>query len=178
MGQLKIEVEKEGKDRNAILTNQQRAYEASVRKLDSLIEMRMNKEVTQEEFLAKKADLLKEKTRLQELLNDTDNRVNQWVRKAETVLAFARDAKKKFETGGLEDKRSILSALGSNLLLKDRILSISIQKPLLLVEEAAGEVRKIHATLEPLESGENKAELEEIYSQNLILGGQADSNCR
>lgn len=176
MKQLQVEAEIEEGDRNMILTNQQKSYETSVKKLDSLIEMRMNEEVTQEEFLSKKATLLQEKDRLHELLNDTDGRINQWVQKAETVFSFAKDAKRKFETGDLEEKRHILSALGSNLFLKDKILTISIQKPLLLVEEAAGEVKKIHARLEPLNSEENKANLEEVYSNNLVLGDRPGSN--
>jgi len=131
--------------------------------------MRMNDEISKEEFLEKKSELLEEKVKLQELLNDTDNRVKKWVDKAETIFNFARDAKKKFEKGSLEEKKQILSALGSNLLLKDKKLSISIQKPLLLIEKAAKEVKAIHKRLEPLKKPINTEEIEKLYSQNPVL---------
>lgn len=169
--QLRLEAEKESKDRNKILVRQQRDYQNCVKKVDALIEMRMRDEITQEEFLNKKTELIKEKSRLQELLEDTDNRVNKWLIKAEDVFNFARDAKKKFETGTLEEKRLILTSLGSNLLLKDKILSISIEKPLILVEKAAKEVKTIYDRLEPLKEAQNKLNFDEIYSKSPLLGG-------
>jgi len=167
--QLKKESKIEVEDRNKILENQKRAYKNCVKKIDRLIEMRMNNEISQEEFLRKKKELLEEKVRLKELLNDTDDRINKWVKKAEAVLNFARNAKKEFEKGSLEKKRQILSALGSNLLLKDKKLIISIEKPLILMEKVAQEVRTIHRRFEPLKKPVNTREIEEIYSQNPIL---------
>jgi len=167
--QLKKESKIEVEDRNKILENQKRAYKNCVKKIDRLIEMRMNNEISQEEFLRKKKELLEEKVRLKELLNDTDDRINKWVKKAEAVLNFARNAKKEFEKGSLEKKRQILSALGSNLLLKDKKLIISIEKPLSLMEKVSQEVKKIHRRFEPLKKPVNTREIEKIYSQNPIL---------
>ena len=167
--QLKKESKIEVEDRNKILESQKRAYKNCVKKIDRLIEMRMNNEISQEEFLRKKKELLEEKVRLKELLNDTDDRINKWVKKAEAVLNFARNAKKEFEKGSLEKKRQILSALGSNLLLKDKKLIISIEKPLSLMEKVSQEVKKIHRRFEPLKKPVNTREIEKIYSQNPIL---------
>ena len=167
--QLKKESKIEVEDRNKILESQKRAYKNCVKKIDRLIEMRMNNEISQEEFLRKKKELLEEKVRLKELLNDTDDRINKWVKKAEAVLSFARNAKKEFEKGSLEKKRQILSALGSNLFLKDKKLIISIEKPLSLMEKVSQEVKKIHRRFEPLKKPVNTREIEKIYSQNPTL---------
>ena len=118
----------------------------------------------------------KEKTKLEELLNDTGDRVNKWLEVAEKTFAFAEKAKERFENGTLEEKREILAALGSNLILKDKKLSISIQKPLLLLEGVAQEVKAIHRRLEPLESVENKGKIDDIYSQSPIVLRGEDSN--
>ena len=176
MKQLKIENKKEIRDRNEILENQKKTYKNCIKKIDTLIEMRMNDEITQEEFLKKKSDLVKEKSQLQELLNDSDGRINKWVEKAETVFNFARDAKRRFKIGTMEEKREILSALGSNLILKDGKLSILIQKPLILMEKAVEEVKQINQRLEPLKNRINTREIEEIYSQNPTLLRGLDSN--
>lgn len=169
--QIHLEAEKESEDRNVILNQQQRNYQDCVRKIDNLIEMRAAEEITQEEFLEKKMELMKEKIRLQELLQDTDNRINNWVTKAEKLFNFARDAKESFETGSLEKKREILAYLGSNLILNDGKLSILIEKPLILLEKAAEEVKAIHQGLEPVQNGQNELNLAEFYSKNALLGG-------
>ena len=166
---LRKENEREAEDRNKILANLQKAYQSCVKKIDVLIDMRAGREITEEEFIAKKSVLAKEKIRLQELLNDADDRVNKWLNKTEELFVFARDAKRKFERSALEEKRKIFSALGSNLLLKDRKLVISIEKPLLLVERVALGVKAIHQRLEPLKNSENKPNFEEIYSQSPML---------
>lgn len=176
--EINLEAEKESGDRNIVLRQQQKNYQNCIRKIDNLIEMRAGEEISQEEFLEKKVVLMKEKIRLQELLNDTDNRINNWISKAEGLFNFARDAKKRFENGTLEEKRVILSNLGSNLVLKDEKLAILIQKPLILVEEAAKEVKTIHKGLEPVQNGKIELNFDKIYSKNSLLGARRDSNAQ
>ena len=162
---LKKENEKEAESRNSILSSQQRSYNMLVKKIDAIIDMRAGGEITEEEFTRKKQELEKRKIHIKELLEDTDGRVKNWLDKAEEIFSFAETAKKKFETGTIEDKRQILNNLGSNLFLKDKILSISIEKPLILIEKAAKEVKIIHNRLEPLKSGQNEHKMELLYSQ-------------
>ena len=173
---LKEENKKEAEDRNKILANLQKEYENCVKKIDALIDMRANREITTEEFMAKKLALMKEKARLQELLNDIDNRINKWVERAESLFNFAKEAKRAFEIGDWKTKREILMSLGSNLILKDKKLFISIEKPLLLMEKVASQVKAIHNRLEPIKSAKNEFNFEEIYSKNSILLRGQDSN--
>lgn len=164
--QLRIESQNEIGDRDKILINLQKAYAGCLKKIDRFIDMRANEEITEEEFLGKRSKLMKEKARLQELLNDIDGRINNWIKNAEKIFDFAETAKGRFENGTLEEKRAILSDLGSNLLLKDKKLSITIEKPLSLIEEAAKEVKTIHARFEPQETLKNKRTLAAIYSRS------------
>jgi len=130
------------------------------------VSTRLNQELSEEEFLDKKYTLTKERNRLQGVLNDADNRASQWIEKAEALINFAKDAKTNFENGTLNQRREIFSALGSNLLLKDKILSISIQKPLILIEEAVKEVKAIHSRLEPVIIYQNSLNFDFAYSQS------------
>ena len=75
------------------------------------------------------------------MLKDTGKRIDNWVEQAESLFLFAERARNKFKKGGWEVKKQILSCLGSNLLLKDGRLSMSLQKPLLLMEKYAGGVQ-------------------------------------
>jgi len=167
--QLEKENKEELKDRNLIIVNQRKAYDNCVKRIDKLIELRMNDEITQAEFFEKKSGLLREKERLNSLINDTDDRVTKSAEMAEAIFTFARDARKEFQLGTLENKKRILLTLGSNLLLKDKILAISIKKPLLLIEKVSREVNVINRRLEPLKNGQNEAKLELLYSKSPSL---------
>lgn len=167
--QFKNNTAKEKKNIEKIIQNRRKEYDACLKKFDALLEMRMNKELSEQEFLDKKESLVKEKDKLNEFLTDTNKRVSQWIDKAEALLNFARDAKTIFQNGDLEEKRKILSALGSNLLLKDKILSISIQKPLVLIKKAVKEVKAIDNRLEPVKIGQNSRDLELCYAQSPVL---------
>ena len=179
IGVLREDAEQEGADRSIILTNQRREYDKVLSKLESLLEMRINKEINEEEFADQKTRLLNEKARLQEILNDTDSGVTKWFEKAEKAFSFARDAKARFEKAefekdGWQVRKGILADLGSNLSIKDGKLTVSLTKPLIPIGQAASEVQTIHKRLEPLGSVMNKRQMAVLYSQNPLLGGLRD----
>ncbi len=128
---LQNENGREANDRNAIHANQQKNYEACVQKLDALIDMRAAGEISEEEFTRKKSKTNQEKAKLHELLNDTDSRVDSWLEMADSVLKFASDAQEAFTERGQHARKIIFSALGSNLLLKDKKVDINTDSALL-----------------------------------------------
>jgi hypothetical protein len=67
--------------------------------------------------------------------------------------------------------KQLLAALGSNHLLKDKILCIQTKKPLLFLQEAALEVKAINGRLEPAKMPQNKGEIDKIYSSSLLMSG-------
>lgn len=161
----------EKKDRNTILHQRQVQYDDCVKKLDALLEMRMAKEITPEVFAQKQADIEKEKFQAKSMLDNIDKRVDDWIKTAENTLNFAEKARTEFENGNLEKRKLILVSLGSNHILKDRILSIQTEKPLLVLQEAASEVRAINGRLEPAKMPQNKGEINELYANSLLLSG-------
>ncbi|MFA5779324.1 MAG: recombinase family protein [Elusimicrobiota bacterium] len=162
MKQLRLENEKESKSRNKILENQQKALSGCVHKIDRLIDMRASGEISEEEFSRKRTETTKEKALFEELLKDTCDRVDKWLDMADEVFHFAGDAKKKFETGTLEDKRQILACLGQNLILKDRILTIELRDPLKPIEKMAFAVKL------RLEPAVYQQQTDLIYAKNTI----------
>lgn len=154
---------------NNILATQQKAYKACLEEISELIDMRAAKEITPEEFAEKKPKLEKEKKRLKGLLDDVDDRATKWHKKADELFDFSRDAVDRFNNGGLEGKREILSRLGSNLILKDKKLFINLEETLIPMIEAAKEVKEIHERLEPLEEIDRTSQLEALYSQSPAL---------
>ncbi|MFH1451049.1 MAG: recombinase zinc beta ribbon domain-containing protein, partial [bacterium] len=173
---IKSEIIKESGDRNSILTNQQKAYNDCVREIDGVISMRAKKELDEENYKRKMAFLTKEKARLKELLADTDDRVNKQIAKLERAFALAKDGKKEFESNDPERQKQILSNLGSNLLLKDKILTISIENPLIQIKGMVPEVRAIHNKVRTSKNAQNEQTLRELYAQSPTLLRRQDSN--
>ncbi len=168
--------QKESFDTHKILAHQQKAFKECADKIDALIDMRAAHEINQEQFRTRMAKLEKEKARLDELLADTSKRMSNWLKKADEWFSLARDGKTEFANGDMDTRRRILSNLGSNLLLRDKKLSITIEKPLLLLKKASKEVKRIKRGLEPRGNGVTKEQLHAIYSRSpRLLRGQ-DSN--
>ncbi len=95
---------------------------------------------------------------------------------ANEMFIFIEEAKWKLEKGDLQVRRGILSALGSNLVIKDKILCIDTTKCLFPIKKIAKEVRAIHAQLEPLNTLEKQRQFEQKCSGSPILLRGLDSN--
>lgn len=178
MNWLKMENEKESQDRTAILKNQRRNYDGCLKKLDALIDMRASGEISEEEFARKKSKITQDKNKLQELINDTDGRVDAWLETAEKIISFAEDASKTFSGPSLQTKKTILSALGSNLLLKDKILHVDTDSALLPMKLVSFPVSAKLPRLEPALASINKGRTRSFDQVRPMWLGRWDSDPR
>jgi len=87
-----------------------------------------------------------------------------WLDRAETLFSFAETAHQHFEIGSMEDKKAILSCLGSNLSLMNKTLEIHDDKNLAILKKLAPEVQDLHNRLEPLYPIENTEVYEKSYA--------------
>jgi predicted metal-binding protein len=126
----KKENEEEATKRNAIVSSQQRAYKACLAKMDGLMEMRAGGEITPQEYTEKKAELFEQRKGLEKEFGDTGKRIDQWEKTGDEMLTFIETAVDKFKNGSLMTRKGILSTLGSDLIVKDKILRIDIDKTL------------------------------------------------
>lgn len=163
---LQTENAKESGSRNAVVQAQQKAYKACLAKIDGLTDMRAAGELSAEEYAQKKVKLLKEKETLAKTFINTDARVDQWLKTADEMFTFIEEAKWKLEKGDLQTRRGILAALGSNLIVKDKILTIDTVKCLFPIKKIAMEVNSIHARFEPINTVEKQGQFEQTCSQS------------
>jgi site-specific DNA recombinase len=166
---LKSQNEVEFVSRDKILDNQRKEYDEVLKKIDNLIDMRADGELTKQEFEERKNKVTQEKERMNKLMKDTDERVSDWIEKAEKYFSFAENVTERFNTGSMEVRKGILSALGSNLYLKDGELKVELEKTWNIMEEMSCEVKKINEMFEPQKDVENKRTLEDLYSQSPML---------
>ena len=172
------ENEKEVSSQRVVLGANQKAYNASVAKLSRLTDMRASGEIEQEEFIKKQAQYLAEKNKFKKLLDGTDNRVDQWNQTSNEMLTFIEHAQERFNNGTLQTKRSILSTLGSNLIIKDKIISIDMEKSLFPMKKVSIEAKAIKERLEPLNTLEKQKQFEQMCSESPTMCAQLESNQR
>ncbi len=133
-------------------------------KEDNLIEMRCNDLLTDEEYKTKKLQLQKEKSRLKELLRDSEARADKWLELTEKTFNFATYARQAFISGDLQTKKEILNALGSNHTVKSGKLYVSPNKYLQPISESFPKLKKEYLALEPHKMPINKAKTEALAS--------------
>ncbi|MDP2943616.1 MAG: recombinase zinc beta ribbon domain-containing protein, partial [Candidatus Omnitrophota bacterium] len=168
--QLKEDQSKEIVDRDEITKAHRHNLDACAKKLDALFNMRLNEEIGPEEYAKKKDDLLREKQKYEELIGDTQARIETWLERADKAFTFAQTAQKRFDTGTLDDKRYVLSCLGSNLVLTGKQLRFQVDKSLALFQEVAPDVQSLHNRLEPAQVVGSLTDWEALYAQNKKWG--------
>lgn len=166
----------EATKRNAVVSSQQRAYKACLAKIDGLMDMRALGEITSEEYTEKKAGLYVQRKELEKQFGDTGKRIDQWEKTGDEMLTFIETAVDKFKNGSLMTRKSILSTLGSDLVLKDKILKIDIEKSLFPLKKIKNEVLAIKERLEPLNTIEKQAQFDLLCEQSPRVLGYKDSN--
>jgi len=171
---FKKENEKEIDGRNAVIKANEKAYKACLAKIDGLTDMRAGGEISAEEFAERKIKFLAEKKQLDNLFGDTSKRVDRWLDTADDMFTFIENARDKFKNGTIQTRRSILSTLGSDLILKDKILSIDIEKSLFPIKRVSKEVNAISKRLEPLKTIDKQKEFDLLCNKNLVMRGVLD----
>ena len=143
--------ETESAARNEIILAQQKAYRDCLRRIDNMVKLKTspgNQDgslLSEEEYSRQRFELLKEKSNLEESLQDTGDRVEKWLNLAEQTFEFACTARNRFATGDAMTKKQILMTIGSNLILRDKKLLIEAKKPFLILEKSlsASELEKV-----------------------------------
>ncbi len=167
---------KESESHNALIQTQQKAFKACVAKIDGLTDMRAAGEIGPEEYADKKAKLLAEKKGLDGNYENTTERVERWMQTADEMFTFIEEAKWKLDKGDLHVRRGILAALGSNLIVKDKMLSIDTEKCLFPIKKISKEILAIRKRFEPINTLEKQRQFEQKCSQSPTLLGDRESN--
>ncbi len=172
--------EKEMQGRNAIVQSQQKSYKDCLRRLDNLVTLKTSPENTDgsllsdEEYSRQRMALQKEKARLEEIFNDPGHRVDKCLELSEKTFEFACYAKNWFSKGGVQTKREILTAIGSNLTLKDKKVIFKAVKPFFILEKFTSGQSGENGRLEPGIEGLNKRQTETFASVSPTLRGYRD----
>ena len=134
---LRQEHEKEADNFHNILEVRENALESLKKKKSRLISMRVNGELTEEEFLEEKRKLEYEMQSFQSSLSVAQCSEQGWLSLGENMLLFQEKAFEKFKNGSIEEKRAIFTALGSNRSFIDKKLSIDLHPCLVAMKSVS-----------------------------------------
>lgn len=110
--------------------------------------------------------LQEEKRSLEDKKNNLGERMTRWVKLAQDMFRFACTARSVFEHATLKKKREMLVTLGSNFLIKDKILYLDLLKPFERVKEDKKVIDDITNRFEPQERIDKKLQLHALYASS------------
>ncbi|HMN26170.1 MAG TPA: recombinase family protein [Ignavibacteriaceae bacterium] len=148
-------------------------------KCDKLMELKLNDLISEEDFIIKQSEFKKRIQELKLIIEERTNTNDNVIVNVEDLLKFGKIASEVFPNATVEEKRIILSSLGSNLLIKDRKLQIQFEKPLSLLNEISSSVkgkRVKKGRLEPAQVVIKKGTYSDKDTINPLVLREQDSN--
>lgn len=142
-------------DRTLILKNQQESFNGCLKRIDNLINIYVSPEnlsrelLSNDEYKQQKSNLMAEKAHIENEIRKLETRVDDWLELTEKTFELATYAKHWFDDGDFEKKTQILQAIGQNFSLKDKKLTIQLQKPYLILKTGLERELLQKARLEP-----------------------------
>jgi DNA invertase Pin-like site-specific DNA recombinase len=131
-GQLPATAKSQGVDEEALRASIARRLQSAQKEKSTLIQLRVRDLVDDAAFLAMQATLDREIIQLESDTAAPDRHVD-WFELCCTVQLFISKAADWFRQGGTETKRAILTALGSNFQLRDKVFSAEARFPFTLL---------------------------------------------
>ena len=126
---LNVKYEAEAKRRTDIVHGLQRQRQRLQGELDGYFKMRSKEEMTAEEFATKKKKVEGDQKKLDEKVGDGVQAQRSWLELSEDFFNTCYQAREMLNSDSLEAKRKAVRKVGWNLLLKDKMLVWSYQKP-------------------------------------------------
>ncbi len=167
----------EVKDRNNVVNVLQDNYTNCLKKLDNLTALMISSNnvdrslMSDDEFKNRKNEILDEKKKLEDQMNNTGKRVENWLKEVEEKFNFATQARKKFNDPKttIEDKREMMFRISSNLKLYNKNIDALLEN----LYEPLRKITKGEPTttleFEPKEITEKYGNLESYWSQNPLV---------
>ena len=163
-------------DRQRVADNIRKTIDACERKLDALIDLRVDGELTEAEFAAKKEKLTREGEELRFRLERLECDPDAPTEAADRALSFAQHARSRFVEGDAGVRKEIYATLGSNLILLDKQLVFERSIWVRALERVAKEVRELQAKFEPRKTRMTQRYFADLYARSPGMLPDRDSN--
>jgi len=164
MEALEKSKDKENTQREKVCESQQKTLTDTQKQLDNLIKMRYRELIDDEEFIKEKNELQKQISILEGKIKRPDIRAETCLKLTKQFFQFAAYARNAFLNGDLQTKREILTALGSNPIIDNKILLIRAVEWLAKIKNEYEPLKEEYVRLELGNSHINKAQKDALAS--------------
>lgn len=131
MERLEAEMRAKGDQIEGAVRSAEQALETANRELDNLTKLRIQEQISDEEFARQRAELERDRNRLSARLTAAQRSApSGWFEPAKRILSFSTTAPLRFRTGRPYAKRLIMKISCSNPTLKDKLVRIDVRKPM------------------------------------------------
>ncbi len=176
---IESDIESEAQTNKGFIETYKKELNILIKKNDKLTEMKIDDLISEEEFKKKKSEYKKRQLELELLIEEFELKDSHTTASINDALLFGHIAAEAFQNATLEEKRIILSSLGSNLLIKDRKLEISFEKPISILNEISSSIRGKNGKkgrLEPAQVSIKKGTYSDNNTINPLVLREQDSN--
>lgn len=171
MGELKQENNFEKEAREKMITAHRKNYDRETNKIHGLIDMRADNEISKEEYAKKRKEAEQKRDYAEEKINEIENRNKAFIKQADELFIFVKNARKEFLNGNYEKKKEIILNLGSNLQICDKKLLISLDFRLKPFEKYARGAREEIKRVKPLDISLDKRKTAHIGTAFPVMSG-------
>ncbi len=151
------------------------------KKFNKLMELKLGDLISEEEFISKRSEYKNRELELKLIIDEFEKSNNNTVTNVKELLKFGSVAAAAFQNATVEEKRIILSSIGSNLLIKDRKLDIQFEKPLSLLKDISSSVkgkRVKKGRVEPAQVSIKKGTYSDKHTINPLVLRKHDTNSK
>ena len=139
----------ETKERKEIFNSLQRTYKDIENQLNSLVDMKLKGQISDDEYNPKREQLLTDKAKIKGNIDSYDTRIDDWLELTEKAFDFVTHAREAFVNGDLEAKRAILTAIGKKITLLDCKIHIEPEEWLVPIADKYPVLEKQYKMFEP-----------------------------
>jgi DNA invertase Pin-like site-specific DNA recombinase len=167
---LKVMHGKQEELREAKYKTIEQAHQEVVKRIVRLVDLTLSGMLSAEEGMAKKQELELEKKRMSEELEKIDIHVSEWSSLAIQTFDLVKNIKERFANGTIEQRKTILRVIGSNLILKDKKIYIEIRNPFGYIQKVVSQLND-DKRLEPIDFPRITRKTTFLGSPNVLVGG-------
>lgn len=157
--------------RDAKYKSTEQSYQEVVKKINRLIQMTLSDSLSMDEYTPLKQQLEQEKQRLTDELAKMDTHVTEWSNLAIQTFDLVKNIKERFTNGTIEQRKTILRVIGSNLVIKDKKIDIMVRTPFEYIQKAVSEINEDN-WLEPIDLPVLSSQIAVFHAQNFNWGGR------
>ena len=139
---------------NNILKMRQNTFLDIQKKIDKLLDLRLNEQIGDDEYNQKKNSLLDEKAKIKHDLEESNRRADNWLELTEKAFDFVANARQRFIDGDVQTKKTILLTLGKSITALDGKLNIEESTWLTPIRQEYPEIEAEYLRLEPAKTGQ------------------------